>query len=108
MQSSSATLRKKCRPRLGRLNQGYISLLLTPKHTDGSCTVSLARYGAYEVQLVELAHDADDGGSSLWLRLYDRDSRSSLDDRRCDDLEHAESLVEHLLSRAMQLHSIHV
>ena len=101
-------MRKKCRPRLGRLNQGYISLLLTPKHTDGSCTVSLARYGAYEVQLVELAHDTDDGGSSLWLRLYDRDSRSCLDDRCCDDLEHAELLVEHLLSRAMQLHGIHV
>jgi hypothetical protein len=90
------------------LNQGYISLLLAPKHADGSCAVSLARYGAYEVRLVELAHDADDDGSSLWLRLYDRDSRASLDNRRCDDLEHAELLMEHLLSRAMQLHGIHV
>ena len=82
-------MRKKSRPLLGRLNQGYISLLLAPKHADGSCTVSLARYGAYEVRLVELAHGHDDD-SSLWLRLYDRDSRASLDDRRCDDLEHAE------------------
>ena len=65
----------------------------------------LARYGAYEVRLVELAHGHDDD-SSLWLRLYDRDSRASLDDRRCDDLEHAEILVEHLLSRAMQLHHV--
>jgi hypothetical protein len=102
------SLRKKSRPLLGRLNQGYISLLLTPKNTDGSCTVSLARYGAYEVRLVELAHGHDEDDSSLWLRLYDRDSRASLDNRRCDDLEHAELLMEHLLSRAMQLHGIHV
>jgi hypothetical protein len=101
------SLRKKSRLPLGRLNQGYISLLLAPKNTDGSCTVSLARYGAYEVRLVELAHDADSDGSSLWLRLYDRESRSSLDNHRCDDLDHAEILVEHLLSRAMRLHKTH-
>jgi hypothetical protein len=100
-------LLKKSRPLLGRLNHGYISLLLAPRNADGSCTVSLGRHGAYEVRLVELAHGHDDG-SSLWLRLYDRNSRASLDDRRCDDLEHAEILVEHLLSRAMQLHSVHV
>lgn len=91
----------------GAFEPGHISLLLAPKNPDGSCIVSLARYGAYEVRLVELAQGHDDD-SSLWLRLYDRDSRASLDDRHCDDLAHAEILVEHLLSRAMQLHSNHV
>ena len=98
-------MRKKNRPLLGRLSQGYISLLLTPKGTDGSRTVSLARCGAYEVRLVELAQDAD--ASSLWLRLYDRATRAALDSRRCDDLDDGESVVEHLLSRAIELHRIH-
>jgi hypothetical protein len=101
-------LRKKNRSLMGRLNRAYVSLLLAPESTDGSRTVPLARYGAYEVRLVEFPHGPGAESSSLWLRLYDRDVRSSLDSRRCDDLDDAETLVEHLLSRARQLHTAHV
>jgi hypothetical protein len=101
-------LRKKNRPLMGRLYQAYVRLLLTPENTDGSRAVSLARYGAYEVRLVEFPRGSAAESCSLWLRLYDRDIRSSLDSRLCDDLDHAESLAEHLLSRARQLHTAHV
>jgi hypothetical protein len=97
-------LRKKNRPRLGRVNQAYISLMLTPESDDGSRTVSLARYGVYEVQLVEVPHVGTRDASPLWINLYRRDTRCSLDSCRCDDLDDAEMTVQDLLSQAKRLH----
>jgi len=96
-------LRKK-RPLLSRLNQAYVSLALIPEDTDGSRTVSLARYGAYEVRLVEFPPSRASDAFPFWLKLYRRDLRTSLDSRCCQDLDHAEAVAEHLVSRAKRLH----
>lgn len=104
---SGTILRKKARPLLGRLNQAYISLLLIPESKDGSRTVSLARYGVYEVRLVEFAHLRSGDASPLWITLYRKDIQSPLDNCRCDDLDDAEVAAARLVSRARQLHKTH-
>jgi hypothetical protein len=97
MQRSSTNSRWRRRPLLGRLSQAYVSLLLAPENTDG----------AYEVRLVERFDRARADISSLWVKLYRRDIASLLDSRRCDDLDHAETLAKHLLLRARQLGGAH-
>jgi hypothetical protein len=104
-QWSGAILRKKNRPLLNRLSQAYVRLLLMPEGTDGSRTVSLARYGAYEVRLVEFSHGPASDDSSFWVRLHRRGIHTSLDSCWCDDLDDAETAAEHFVSRAMQLHN---
>ena len=101
------TILRKKRPLLSRLNQAYVSLALIPEDTDGSRTVSLARYGAYEVRLVEFPPSRASDAFPFWLKLYRRDLRSSLDSRCCLDLDHAEAVAEHLMSRARKLHRAH-
>jgi len=98
-------LRKKNKPLLGRLGQAYVRLLLIPESTDGSRTVSLARYGAYEVRLVEFSHRPASDDSCFWVRLHRRGLQSSLDSCWCDDLDDAETAAEHFVSRAKQLHN---
>lgn len=93
---------------MGRLKQAYVSLLLAPEDTDGSRTVSLARYGPYEVRLTESPQHPPADTSALSLRLYRRDIRSTLDDLRCDDLDHAELVAEQLLRQARRMHQTHV
>jgi hypothetical protein len=98
-------LRKKNRPLLSRLGQAYVRLLLLPESTDGSKTVSLARYGAYEVQLVEFSHRPAFDDSSFWVRLHRRGGQSSLASCWCDDLDDAETAAENFVSRARALHN---
>lgn len=78
-----------------------------PESKDGSRSVSLARYGVYEVRLREFlqAHGRD--SSALWITLYRKDIQSSLDDCRCDDLDDAEAAAARLVSRARELDRIH-
>jgi hypothetical protein len=97
-------LRKKNRPLLSQLGQAYVRLLLTPESMDGSRSVSLARYGAYDVRVVEFSHSAESDDSAFWIRLYRRGIQSSLDSCWCDDLDDAETAAEQFLSRAKQLH----
>jgi hypothetical protein len=101
------TILRKKRPLLSRLNQAYISLAFIPEDTDGSRTVSLARYGAYEVRLVEFPPSRASDAFPFWLKLYRRDVRTLLDSRCCQDLDDAETIAEHLVSRAKQLHRAH-
>jgi hypothetical protein len=89
------------------LSRAYISLLLAPENADGSRAVSVGRHGDYEVRLVERLDRARTDISSLWVSLYRRDVASLLDSCRCDDLDHAETLATHLLSRAKQLGRAH-
>lgn len=96
---------RKNRPLLSRLSQAYVRLLLIPESMDGSRTVSLARYGAYEVRLVEFSHGPASDDSSFWIRLHRRGVQSSLDSCWCDDLDDAETTAEQFLSRAKQLHN---
>jgi hypothetical protein len=103
MQLSGTTLTKRNGP-LGRLNNAYVGLALMPECGDGSKTVTLKRYGDYEVRLIDFSQGRSTADCLFWLELYCHMTRSSLDSCRCDDLDDAEAAADHLVSRAKELH----
>jgi hypothetical protein len=103
MQFPGATLAKRNGP-LGRLNNAYIGLGFMPECSDGLKTVTLRRYGDYEVRLIDISRGRSTANCLFWLELYCHVTRSSLDSCRCDDLEDAEAAADHLISHAKQLY----
>jgi hypothetical protein len=88
----------------GHLNNAYVGLALMPECSDGSKTVTLKRYGDYEVRLVDFSQGGPIADCLFWLELYCHTTRSSLDSCRCDDLEDAEAAADHFVSHAKQLY----
>lgn len=87
-----------------RLVRAYVLLLLVPEDEDGLRTVSLGRYGHYDVRLVEIADDNPvTAAKSLWVELYAHDCQAVLDSCIPDDLEDAAIATEELISQARQL-----
>jgi hypothetical protein len=86
-----------------RLIQAYLKLFLAAQDEDGSKTVSLARFGSYEVRVIELWHDASASGFPVWLELYEHDTHSTLDSCGCSELEEAVAAADELISQARQL-----
>jgi hypothetical protein len=103
MQLSGTTLTKR-NGSLGHLNNAYVGLALMPEGGDGSKTVTLKRYGDYEVRMIDFSQGSSTADCLFWLELYCHVTRLSLDSCRCDDLEDAETAAEHLVSRAKQLY----
>ncbi len=103
IQLSGTTLTKRNGP-LGHVNNAYVGLALMPESSDGSKTVTLKRYGDYEVRLVDFSQGRPTADCLFWLELYCHMSRSSLDSCRCDDLDDAQAAADDLVSRAKQLH----
>jgi hypothetical protein len=93
---------------VSQLHKAYVGLAIAAANEDGSRTVSLRRFSALEVRLVEFAtrHQADN--VEIWIELYDYDTRSSLDSCLCHDLDEAEPMLEHLLSSARHLSEPHI
>jgi len=85
---------------MDRLYSAYLGLLLAPLSEDGSRSVSLARFGTFEVRLIELA---DRGMIDFWIELYCHYTRSSLDSCKCRELDDAEPIADHLIFCARQL-----
>jgi hypothetical protein len=86
-----------------RLVRAYLALFLLPWQ-DGTRSVRLARFGAYEVRIVELAQDLTGEGFPLWLELYAHDVRASLDSCGCGAFEDAVAAADELMERASALH----
>ena len=82
MQLSGTTLTKRNGP-LGHLNNAYVCLALMPECSDGSKTVTLKRYGDYEVRLIDFSQGRSTADCLFWLELYCHMTRSSLDSCRC-------------------------
>jgi hypothetical protein len=57
----------------GRLQRAYVALMLAPRGKDGSRIIPLARYGAFEVRLIEFMQRR--GFDAFWVELYHRDTR---------------------------------
>jgi hypothetical protein len=104
MQLSGKTLTRKNGPALGHLNNAYVGLALMPERSDGSKTVTLKRYGNYEVRLIDFSQMGSPADCLFWLELYCHMTRMSLDSCRCDDLDDAEAAADFLVSRAKQLY----
>jgi len=107
MQMMGTILRKTNPFPESRLYQAYVALMLVPAGKDGSRTVSLARYGAYEVRLTEFATRRTGDSSAFWLEIYRHDIRAPLDGCRIEDLLDAETIVEQFVLRAIALHESH-
>ena len=86
-----------------RLVRAYLALILVPWST-GTRSVRLARFGAYEVRLVEFEHDLADVGPPLWLELYRHDTSESLDACGCDEFETAGRVAQELTEQASELY----
>jgi hypothetical protein len=89
---------------VNRLYSAYVSLTFAPKNESNSRMVSVARFGAFEVRLVELADHPNTEGPDFWIELYRHDAKSSLDSYRCQDLEEGEPIANRLISDAKELH----
>jgi hypothetical protein len=103
MQFMEATSGKCRRPVAIPFGRAYIALFLAPKGKDGTRTISLARYGAFEVRLIEFPDCHSSVASTSWLELYRHDTNASVDSYRCDELDEAETAAEHLVSSASAL-----
>jgi hypothetical protein len=86
-----------------QLHKAYVGLAIAAADEDGSRTVSIKRFGVFEVRLVEFATRQRADSLAIWIELYDYDTQSSLDSCLCHDLEEAEPMLEHLLSSARYL-----
>ena len=87
-----------------RLARAHVMLLVIPKDQREWKTAPLARYGAYEVRLVELPSISNT--FVFWIELFDRNRRVSIDSRGADDFEEALATAERLVSRAKELSEI--
>ncbi len=87
-----------------RLIRAYLNLFLVPRESDGSRKMTLARFGAYEVRLFEVAPEFAADTLPLWMELYAHDSGLTLDSFGCDDLDAAVRIADELTALAKMLH----
>lgn len=76
-------------------------LLVMPKDEHDLKSVSLVRYGAYEVRLFE--PPAASNSFVFWVELFDGNRHVSIDGGGADDFEEALEKAEHLASCAEKL-----
>ena len=85
-----------------RLTRGYVYLCYVRADGNGAKTVSLARFGDYEVRLVEFVRTRPTDPTPMWLELYSHQTQSGIDSCCCYDLEEAVHATEDLISRARE------
>ena len=88
---------------MSQLYKAYVGLAIAAAKEDGSRTVSIRRFRALEVRLVEFATRQQADNVEIWIELYDYDTQSSLDSCLCHDLDEAEPMLTHLLTSARHL-----
>src|SRR5215475_401066 len=86
-----------------RVTESYASLFLTLKHNNGSRQAMTARIEAFEVRLIEMPSVNSPEEASLWVKLYDRDLRLSVDSCKCSDLDEAIDATHFLMTLAKRL-----
>jgi hypothetical protein len=92
---------RKCCFAMSRIHKAYLAISLAPEGEDGTRTVCLARYGAFEVRLIEPRRP---DGCACWLELYRHDIGMSLDSCSSDDLDDLGEASEYFISCARELH----
>ena len=88
---------------MSQLHKAYVGLAIAAADEDGSRTVSIRRFSALEVRLIEFATRQQADNVDNWIDGYDYDTQSSLDSCLCHDLDEAEPMLEHLFSSARHL-----
>jgi hypothetical protein len=87
-----------------RIFKLYVWDLMAQRFIDGCRAALLARYGAFEVRLVELLLDWQDDSIPFWIELFDRGSATTIDSYGGYDLEDAAAGAEALISQAKLSH----
>src|SRR5262245_31947948 len=62
-----------------RLTRGYVQLCVAPPDADGAKTISLARFGHYDVRLVEFVPANRTERTPIWLELYSHETQCAID-----------------------------
>jgi hypothetical protein len=83
--------------------QAYLQLVRVRWSESGSRSASLAKYGNYEVRLLERRSADVADFPHLWVELHANDIQSTIDACGCDDVEAAAIAAEHIMSKASQL-----
>jgi len=86
-----------------RVTESYASLFLSSERDNGSRQAAIARIGAFEVRLLELPSVNSPEEASLWVELYDRDLRLSVDSCKCNYLDEAIDATHLLMTLAKRL-----
>jgi hypothetical protein len=87
-----------------RILQLYIWSLFGKMFVDGCRTASVARYGSYEVRLVELKQASKGDVIPFWIELFDHKSGTMIDSCGSYDFEETAVGAEALISQAKLLH----
>jgi hypothetical protein len=85
------------------LLQAYLQLVRVPWNESGTRSTSLARFGHYEVRLLERMLSGDADVPHLSVELYARKVQTPIDACGCDDIEAAAFAAERIMCRARQL-----
>jgi len=88
-----------------RILEAYNSLTLEDLRGEGGDqrTASLVRHGPYEVRLVELLRNVQEGTEYLWLELFDHDQKRTIDSYGGRTLVDITAAAESLCSKAKEL-----
>jgi hypothetical protein len=87
-----------------RILQLYIWALHAKRFIDGCRTATVARYGAYEVRLVEPLLDPQHDIIPFWVELFDHESAVMIDSCGGYDFEETAAGAAALISQATLLH----
>jgi hypothetical protein len=87
-----------------RILQLYIWALHAKRFIDGCRTATVARYGAYEVRLVEPLLDQQHDIIPFWVELFDHESAVMVDSCGGYDFEETAAGAATLISQATMLH----
>jgi len=87
----------------GRLVRAHVELYVRRRDERASKSVSVARYGAYEVRLLRVVPGSSADPFIFWIELFDHNRAISLDSGSAKDLEKALGVAEELISHAEQL-----
>jgi len=83
--------------------QAYLQLVRVAWNEGGTRSTSLAKYGHYEVRLVERMSTGAADVPHLSVELHARDIQTPIDACGCDDIEAAAIAADSIMSRARQL-----
>ena len=88
-----------------RILEAYNLLMLEDPHEESGDkrTASLVRHGTYEVRLVELSRNVQEGAEYLWLELFDHDQKRTIDSYGGRTLVDVTAAAESLCSKAKEL-----
>ena len=91
-----------------RIVRAYVQLAVLPDDADGSCTVTLERFGGFEVRLTEAPREGAANLSCFWLELYSHGSGAVIDSLGCSEFDEneLEAAVE-FVCKARRCHRVH-